>query len=138
MQLNNADDLFHHSHLSKTALVSIGMYEHKSQQPITRPQFAKRVLVHVGAAFFLLLVSIGIGIAGYMGLENQLFTDAFENSAMLLGGMGQVSNPVTDAGKIFAGLYALYAGLVFILSTVLIVTPVAHRIFHKLQWDTDI
>ena len=90
------------------------MYEHKSQSPITRPQFAKRVLVHVSAAIFLLLVSMAIGITGYMGLENQLFTDAFENSAMLLGGMGQVTNPVTEAGKIFAGIYALYAGLVVI------------------------
>ena len=136
MQLNNADVLFHHSHLSKTALVSIAMYEHKSQQPITRSQFARRILIHLGAMLFLLVVSMSIGIAGYMGFEHQSFTDAFENSAMLLGGMGQVTNPVTDAGKIFAGLYALYAGLVFILSTVLIVTPVAHRLFHKLQWDS--
>jgi hypothetical protein len=136
LQIKVAEVLFHYSHLNKTALVSIAMYEHKSQQPISRTQFAKRVLVHVGAALFLLLGSMTIGIAGYMGLENQLFIDAFENSAMLLGGMGQVTNPITNAGKIFAGLYALYAGLVFILSTVLIVTPVAHRLFHKLQWDS--
>ena len=114
------------------------MYEHKFQQPITREQFAKRVLVHMGAAFFLLLISMGIGIAGYVAFEHQSLTNAFENSAMLLGGMGQVTNPITEAGKIFAGLYALYAGLVFILATVLIVTPVAHRLFHKLQWDTKL
>ncbi len=112
------------------------MYEHKFQQPITRSQFARRILIHLGAMLFLLVVSMSIGIAGYMGFEHQSFTGAFENSAMLLGGMGQVTNPVTDNGKVFAGLYALYAGLVFILSTVLIVTPVAHRLFHKLQWDS--
>ncbi len=112
------------------------MYEHKFQQPITHSQFARRILNHLGAVIFLLLISLAIGIAGYMGFEHQMFTDAFQNSAMLLGGMGQVTNPTTEAGKIFAGIYALYAGLVFILSTVLIVTPVAHRLFHKLQWDS--
>jgi hypothetical protein len=114
------------------------LYEHKSQTPISRNQFARRILNHLGAVVFLLLVSLGIGIAGYMGLEHQAFTDAFENSAMLLGGMGQVTNPTTEVGKIFAGIYALYAGLVFILATVLIVTPVAHRLFHKLQWDSNL
>ncbi len=37
--------------------------------------------------------------------------DAFLNAAMLLGGMGPVDKPETEAGKVFAGLYALYAGL---------------------------
>ncbi|MBP7370425.1 MAG: hypothetical protein KA902_03205 [Arenimonas sp.] len=114
------------------------MYEHKSQRPITRSQFARRVFKHLGAVFLLLALSLGIGILGYMGFEQQSFTDAFENSAMLLGGMGQVTNPTTELGKLFAGIYALYAGLVFILSTVLIVTPVAHRLFHKFQWDSKL
>ena len=114
------------------------MYEHKSQRPISRQQFAKRVLTHLSAVMLLLLLSLATGIVGYMALEHQAFTDAFENSAMLLGGMGQVTNPVTESGKIFAGVYALYAGLVFILSSVLIITPIAHRFFHKLQWDTKL
>lgn len=112
------------------------MYEAKSQKPISRHQFAKRLFLHLGAVLVLLFVSLGAGIIGYMSFEKIALTDAFENSAMLLGGMGQVTNPVTDNGKVFAGLYALYAGLVFILSMVLIVTPVAHRLFHKLQWDS--
>lgn len=114
------------------------MYEHKSQSPISRRQFANRLLVHLGAVLFLMLLSLGIGIAGYTALEQQTFTDAFENSAMLLGGMGQVTNPVTQPGKLFAGFYALYAGVVFILSSALIISPIAHRVFHKLQWDTEL
>lgn len=136
LQIIKITDLFQYSHLSKTTLISTAMYEHKSQRPITRTQFVKRVLTHLGAALLLMIVSMAIGITGYMGLEHQLFTDAFENSAMLLGGMGQASNPVTEAGKLFAGIYALYAGLVFILASGLIITPIAHRLFHKLQWDT--
>jgi hypothetical protein len=52
---------------------------------------------------------------------------------MLLGGMGPVGDLPTDAAKIFAGLYALYAGLVFIASATILIAPVAHRVLHKLH-----
>jgi hypothetical protein len=43
--------------------------------------------------------------------------------------------PQTEAGKVFAGLYALYAGLVFLLIVGLVFTPVIHRLLHKFHWD---
>lgn len=114
------------------------MYEAKSQRPISRHQFAKRLLVHLSAVLVLLLLSLGAGIIGYMCFEKLPLTDAFENSAMLLGGMGQVINPSTEYGKLFAGIYALYAGLVFILACALIFTPIVHRILHKFHWDSSL
>ena len=59
------------------------------------------------------------------------------SSAMLLGGMGPVNAPVTAAGKLFAGTYALYAGLVFIVTAALMFTPIMHRILHRFHWDTE-
>jgi hypothetical protein len=53
---------------------------------------------------------------------------------MLLGGMGPVDAPKTEGGKLFAGCYALYAGLVFLLSASIIAAPVLHRLLHKLHW----
>jgi fumarate reductase subunit D len=50
---------------------------------------------------------------------------------MLLGGMGPVGEIQSDAGKIFASVYALYAGLVFITVTALLLGPVLHRLMHK-------
>jgi Na+(H+)/acetate symporter ActP len=55
-------------------------------------------------------------MAGYSYFEDLAWRDAFLNSAMLLGGMGPVDAPGTDGGKVFAGLDALYAGLVFIVA----------------------
>ena len=55
-------------------------------------------------------------MAGYGYFEDLAWRDAFLNSAMLLGGMGPVDAPGTDGGKVFAGLDALYAGLVFIVA----------------------
>ena len=64
--------------------------------------------------------------------------DSFLNSAMLLGGMGPVNMPVTAGGKLFAGLYALYAGLVFVFSAALIFTPIVHRVLHRFHWDSKL
>jgi len=49
--------------------------------------------------------------------------------------MGPVDPPLSTGGKLFAGGFALYAGLVFIFSAALVVTPVAHRVLHKFHWD---
>jgi hypothetical protein len=69
--------------------------------------------------------------------EGMLWRDAFLNSAMLLGGMGPVDAPRTDGGKLFAGLYALYAGLVFLIAAALVVAPVVHRLLHQFHWEAD-
>jgi hypothetical protein len=49
--------------------------------------------------------------------------------------MGPVNIPVTEGVKIFAGIYALYSGLGFIVSAALIFTPVLHRVLHRIHWD---
>jgi len=111
------------------------MYESLKQPPLTRIRFLRRFAFHVGCAMGLLLGSLLIGMVGYGYFEDLAWRDGFLNSAMLLGGMGPVDAPKTDGGKIFAGLYALYAGLVFILAAGLVFLPVLHRLLHKLHWD---
>lgn len=113
------------------------MYESKNQAPIRRHLFIARLLQHAGLALALLFVSLGMGMGGYMFFERLPSVDAFLNSAMLLGGMGPVDPPHTWGGKVFAGVYALYAGLVFIVSAALIFTPVVHRVLHKFHWDAE-
>jgi hypothetical protein len=112
------------------------MYEAKTQAPLPPASFAKRLLIHMSVALCLLVVSLGIGILGYCYFESLSLLDAFLNSAMLLGGMGPVNAPVTPGGKLFAGLYALYAGLVFIVTAALVFTPVVHRVLHKFHWTS--
>ena len=63
--------------------------------------------------------------------------DGFLNSAMLLGGMGPVTMPQTTAGKLSAGCYALYSGLLFIVTAAVMVTPVAHRLLYRFHWEAD-
>ena len=114
------------------------MYETRPQKPLTRKSFAKRLFLHVTAATSLLAASLVVGMFGYIHFEQLTPIDAFLNAAMLLGGMGPVNAPLTFAGKLFAGIYALYAGLVFIVSAALTFTPILHRLLHKFHWDTDL
>lgn len=79
-------------------------------------------------------LSLGFGMWGYSRYEGLAWRDSFLNAAMLLGGMGPVNDPRTDAGKVFAGLYALYAGLVFIVTAGLLLGPVVHRVLHRFHF----
>ena len=114
------------------------MYETKKQHPIARTKFVRRLLTHFLGAVIVLGVSLVLGIWGYMFFERLAWRDAFLNAAMLLGGMGPVNAPQTDGGKLFAGVYALYAGLVFIITAALLFTPILHRLLHKFHWDDKI
>jgi hypothetical protein len=106
-------------------------FEHKSEPLLPRHAFLRRLgrCGLLGAA--LVALSLAIGMLGYHGFENLSWIDAFLNSAMLIGGMGPVNTPVTSAGKLFAGLYALYCGLLVVLVAGIILAPVAHRLLHR-------
>lgn len=96
--------------------------------------FVRRLIGHMGIALAVITLSLLIGMLGYRVFEHLPWIDAFLNASMLLGGMGPVNIPKTDAGKLFAGCYALYAGLVFIATTALLLTPVLHRVIHRFHW----
>ena len=114
------------------------MYEFQHQPLLPRARFAQRLIGHLAIALGLLVLSLAIGMAGYVLFEQLSWIDAFLNAAMLLGGMGPVNPPQTTAGKLFAGLYALYAGLVFIVTAALVFTPILHRLMHHFHWNEKV
>jgi hypothetical protein len=89
----------------------------------------------VAVAQILVLFSLLVGMLGFRLTEGMSWLDGFLESAMLLGGMGPVHPPVTTAGKLFDGVYALYAGLLFIGVGGFILAPLFHRILHKVHMD---
>jgi sterol desaturase/sphingolipid hydroxylase (fatty acid hydroxylase superfamily) len=111
------------------------MYEKRGQKPISRALFIRRMLGQLLWASGLLAISLAVGMAGYVAFERLPWVDAFLNTAMLLGGMGPVDDPQSIGGKLFTGFYALYAGLVFIVTAALLFTPVLHRLFHHFHWE---
>jgi hypothetical protein len=111
------------------------MYERRSEKLVSRRHFAKRVAWHSSCAFLAALVALGIGIVGYHCLDHLEWLDAFVDAAMILGGMGPVHPLVGQAAKIFAGVYALFAGVVFIGVSGVIIAPFVHRLLHHFHFQ---
>ena len=113
------------------------IYEPRRHRPLPARLFVWRLVSHVATALAVILGSLLLGMCGYVYFEHLTWLDAFLNASMLLGGMGPVDLPKTDGGKLFAGLYALYAGLVFLAVAGLLLAPFAHRLLHRFHWDAD-
>lgn len=111
------------------------MYESRRQPLLSLLHFLQRIALHIVLSIALLLFSLVFGMAGYRITEHMAWDDAFLNVAMLLGGMGPVNPPQTEVGKIFAGVFALYAGLVFIVCAAVVLTPVLHRVLHHFHLE---
>jgi len=93
------------------------------------------MLLHGMISTALLAVSLAAGMAGFMYYEHLPWRDAFLNASMLLSGMGPVDTDLSESGKVFAGLYALYSGLAVIAVAGLLLTPGVHSVMHRVHWD---
>jgi hypothetical protein len=112
------------------------MYESRHTPLATRAQFVRRVARHFAFGMGVIAGSLVIGMLGYRYLERMAWIDAYLNAAMLLGGMGPVKPDLTTrGGKLFAGLYALYAGMVVLVVAGLLLAPVLHRLIHRFHLE---
>ena len=98
--------------------------------------FIRRTLRHFAVSLGVLGGSLLLGMLGYRHYENMPWTDAFVNAAMLLGGMGPLKQDLSEPGKIFAGFYALYCGLVVIVVTGLMLAPGVHHLLRIVHWES--
>lgn len=105
-------------------------YEKNNQPLASRAKFRSRLLTNVGVAGLVIIAAMVIGMVGYGWFEGMGAVDAFANSAMILSGMGPLSPLLTTGGKIFAGLYAIFCGLLFFGIAALVLAPVLHRVLH--------
>lgn len=111
------------------------IYEHRSAPLAPRAVFLRRVAKHFVLFVVGVVVALLIGIFGYRITEGMPWIDAYLNAAMILGGMGPVGELHTTAGKIFAGTYAIFAGVIFLVMVGVVLAPVAHRVLHRLHLE---
>jgi hypothetical protein len=93
--------------------------------------FIRRLSRNLLFGLITIVIALLIGMAGYHYFENMPWIDAFVNACMILSGMGPLGTLQTNSGKIFAGCYALFSGILFLVTVALVFTPVVHRMFHK-------
>ena len=109
---------------------AIANFERRGEPLLPRHRFVSRLLR--AALIWMALTSGGlaIGMIGYAATEGMNFIDSFVNAAMILSGMGPVSNLKNDAGKVFAGFYALFSGLLIVIASGIVLAPIIHRVLH--------
>ncbi len=122
---------------ASTSWVSICkmMYEHRHAPLAPRAKFLRRLAHHFGISSLVIGGSLLVGMWGYWYYESLSWIDAFLNAAMLLGGMGPVESPQTPGGKMFAGIYALYSGMVVLVAAGILLAPVMHRFMHRFHLE---
>ena len=111
------------------------MFEPRNSKLLPRREFIRRLGWSVASGGMLIVFSLSIGILGYRYLCHLGWIDAFLDAAMILSGMGPVSPITSAAGKIFAGVYAIYCGIALIGTTGVIMAPIIHRGLHKFHLE---
>lgn len=115
------------------------MFEHHRQPLASLPAFIWRMAACFGIALCLVVTALAIGMIGYHRIAGLAWIDAFQNAAMILGGMGPVDPMHTNTAKLFAGFYAIFSGLMFISIMGLVLAPILHRVMHRFHLaDEDV
>jgi hypothetical protein len=104
---------------------------------LPRNVFLSRVGLHAVIAGGALAVNLVVGILGYHVFESLGWIDAFANAALILSGMGPLAPITTEGGKIFIGIYAIFSGVVFLTTVGFFLTPIVHRILHRLHLESS-
>ena len=109
------------------------------REPLASAEVFQRRMIRSGAFTVIVIgVSLVLGMAGYHWIGGiSSWVDCLYNAAMILGGMGPVSEMHGDAAKIFASLYAIYSGVVLLASVGLLLTPALHRLLHRFHVETE-
>ena len=113
------------------------MYEQRTHRLLAWPHFLRRAARHLLLALLILVSAVVIGTCGYHVAGRLAWIDAFLNASMILSGMGPVDRMETETAKLFAALYALFSGLVFIGVAGTIVAPWLHRLFHWIHLEEN-
>jgi len=108
-------------------------FEHKNEPLLPRNLFVRRALNHLLLGISIIIISLTIGILGYHFIGNFSWIDSLLNASMILGGMGPVGELKTDWGKFFASMYALFSGIVFLVTVGIVIAPVVHRFLHSMH-----
>lgn len=113
------------------------VFENKKQPLVTRLLFARRMLLCSLVSSIILMTGLSAGVLGYRLFAGLPWVDSLLNASMILTGMGPVDPMKTTSAKIFASVYALFSGIVFLTATAVTLSPIFHRILHHFHLSDE-
>ena len=121
--------------MAKQSKKSWRSFERRTDKLAPVSVYVQRIIGSLTMAFVLILLALFVGLAGYHFIAGFNFVDSLLEASMILGGMGPVRELPSDTAKVFASIYALFSGVIFIALMGIILAPVAHRVLHKFHVD---
>lgn len=111
--------------------------EKKSNRLLPLKQFYLRLLFNVIIATGIIILSLSLGIWGYMYYGELSFADGLLNASMILSGMGPVDILKNNSAKYFASFYALFSGITFLSTVGILFAPILHRAMHRFHLEDE-
>jgi hypothetical protein len=110
------------------------MHEQKTQL-LPWPLFLRRLALWSLVAIAIVASALAVGVLGYRYIAKLEWIDALLNASMILTGMGPVAPMTDNASKIFASMYAIFSGVVFLSGVGIVLSPLFHRILHRFHLE---
>jgi hypothetical protein len=124
--------------MTKASSQALTAVEARARKLAAQHVFARRMVLAVGLWCAITAFGLVVGVAGYAYFEDLSLTDSFVNAAMILSGMGPVLTTFkSESGKVFAGCYAIFSGLVIVIATGFVLAPIFHHVLHKFHVETS-
>ncbi len=95
--------------------------------------FLKHFVRNLVIGFASMVVILLIGMIGYRYFEHSDWVDNYANAAMIISGVGTLSDPKTEEGKIFVGTYSIFGGASFLLVVAVVFSPIFHWLFRQVK-----
>lgn len=109
----------------------------KNHNILSHRDFIRRVVKYTLVSLSLIVVSLGIGMAGYHHYCSMTWTDSLYNASMILTGMGPAVQLPSDEAKVFVSAYAIFSGVIFLSTVGVFFAPFAHRLMHLLHVEPE-
>jgi hypothetical protein len=103
--------------------------------PRLHPAVRPRARRNLRLAIILIVLSLLGGMAGFHYTGGYGLVESFSQAALLLGGEGPSGAYPNDPTRIFAGIYALYSGLTYIVLSALLLSPVFSSVLKRHHVD---
>ena len=90
-------------------------------------------LSYMGLSALFITLGLILGVIGYHWAAGLSWLDALVEASMILSGMGPISPLSTTSAKVFASLYALFSGLIFVIAMGIVLSPLVYSLLSQFQ-----
>jgi hypothetical protein len=98
--------------------------------------FYVRVGRSAGISAALVLATLAVGTMGYVLFAHLPLVDAFHQASLLMSGMGPLDEQGwSTSAKVFDSVYALFCGIVLLVSYGVLFAPILHRFMHRFHLE---